>query len=139
MFRCSLRVSISPTRESDPPDAPRAVIAYVERAISAHRYTDWSSPNFSVFGDEASEEVFVASVCCVPATHRDTNDLVTSPLSAIPRAVLRGKRIAVKPVGKVASRGVKQHLQRSHMRLYENIRNDDTRADVFALATFGLR
>ena len=93
------------------PDTARTVIAYVECAISAHRYANWASPNLSVFGNEASQEVLIAAVCCVTVVHWDTNDLVTCPLGVIPRAVLRGKRVTVIFFGKVAARWIKQHFQ----------------------------
>ena len=109
------------------------------RAVVGDGDADWPAPDLAVGGDEAGEEVVVLAGS-MAVVHGDVDHLVASAIGAVPTPMLGGEGVAVdsRPGNCSFLRGVKNHLQRSHVRLDQHVGSDDLGGQVDALAVCGL-
>src|SRR5262249_43955295 len=114
---------------SDVGDAPHRAVAVFcdeQRAVVGDRHADWTTPDAPVVYDEARQEIVIlAGGHAVIHAHAD--DFVACAGSAVPRAVERGKGVAL-IVARKSSRagggGVEGHLQGGGMGLFEDVGHD---------------
>src|SRR5271166_3576532 len=120
------------------PDRAGAIVGDEQAAVFGDRDAYRPAPDLAVIGDEAGEEVFVAAVGAA-VVHGDVNDFVAGAVGAVPGAMFRSKGVAVKLLRKLFLLvGIKDHLERGHMGLDEDIGSNNLGGEIDTLAGLGL-
>src|ERR1700733_11822583 len=104
---------------SDAPHCAVAVFGDQQGAVVRYGYSDRPAPNALIIDDKASHEVVIFPRGH-PIVKPEANDLVTCARGPIPRAVQRGKSIALilsRERRDTCARGIERHFQRGRMRL----------------------
>src|SRR5580704_13956112 len=106
------------------PDGFRAVVGDHQGAITRDRYAYGASPNVTVRGYKAGEEILIFAGRMPGLMQGNANHFVAHTHRLIPRPVFGSENIAL-----VFSRQLRAviegHLERSAMRLQQNIRSND--------------
>src|SRR5262245_10042603 len=97
-------------RVRNPPDRLRSIVSDEQRPVGADGDADRSAPDLAIGCDESREEVLELP-CRFALFERHADHVVAGTARAIPRSMLRRKRIAAKFLGKLAS-VVKGHAER---------------------------
>src|SRR4029077_8877771 len=100
------------------------VVGNEERAVERDGDADRAAPNVTVVHDESSHEIFVFAGGVTGLVQGHANEFVSDADGFVPGSVLRGENIAAVLVWKVFAI-VESHLQRSVVRMNDDVRRDD--------------